>query len=74
VHSKLSFVSCRGEEYTSGPYKEWDVDLESSDLDLSLVALNIVETRNVSSIPWATAKYASFSIFVDEDEEKMDMY
>jgi hypothetical protein len=29
VHSNLRLVSRRGEEYTSGPHKDWDVDLES---------------------------------------------
>ena len=30
-----------GEEYTSGPHKEWDVDAENPDLDISLVTLHI---------------------------------
>jgi hypothetical protein len=35
-------VSRKGEEYTSGPHKEWDVDAENPDLELSLVALDIL--------------------------------
>lgn len=33
VHSYLHHVSHRGEEYISGPYQEWDWDLESPDLN-----------------------------------------
>ena len=32
VHSNLRLVSRRGEEYTSGPHKEWDVDAEKPEL------------------------------------------
>ena len=41
MHSNVHLASRRGLEYNSGIYKEWDVDLGSLDLDLSLVALNI---------------------------------
>jgi hypothetical protein len=43
VHSNLRLASRRGPEYNSGPSKEWDVDAENPDLDLSLAALNIEE-------------------------------
>ena len=41
MHSNLRLVSRRGEEYTSGPHKEWDVEAENPDLELSLAALDI---------------------------------
>lgn len=41
VHSNLHLKSRKGPEYNSGPSKEWYVDAESPDLDLSLAALNI---------------------------------
>eukprot|EP00253_Pinus_taeda_P001938 PITA_01938 len=41
VHSNLCLTSRRGPEYNNGPSKEWDVDAESPNLDLSLAALNI---------------------------------
>ena len=77
VHSNLHLVSCRGEEYTSGPHKEWDVEVENQDLDLSLVAIDInVGTSGAngsgigSSTPRATVVgQASCSIFDDVDEE-----
>ena len=79
VHSNLRLVSRRGEEYTSGPHKEWDVEAENPDLDLSLAALDInVGTSGASrseigsSTPRATAVgQASCSIFDDVDEEYM---
>ena len=79
VHSNLRLVSRRGEEYTSGPHKEWDVEEENPDLDLSLVALDInVGTSGASgsgigsSTPRTTAVgQASCSIFDDVDEEYM---
>eukprot|EP00253_Pinus_taeda_P004516 PITA_04516 len=35
VHSNLHLASRRGPKYSSGPSKEWDVDAENPDLDLS---------------------------------------
>ena len=41
VHSNLRLASRRGSEYSNGPSKEWDVEPESFDLEMSLAALNI---------------------------------
>eukprot|EP00253_Pinus_taeda_P005580 PITA_05580 len=50
VHSNLRLVSRRGEEYTSGPHKGWDVDVECPDLELSFFALNIYASGDASAI------------------------
>ena len=79
MHSNLRLVSRRGEEYTSGPHKEWDVEVENPNLDLSLDALDInVGTSGASrsgigsSTPRSTAVgHTSCSIFDDVDEEYM---
>ena len=76
VHSNLHLVSCRGEEQTSGPHKEWDVEVENLDLDPSLVALDInVGTSGASrtgigsSTPRSTVVgQTSCSIFYDVEE------
>jgi hypothetical protein len=57
-------VSCRGEEYKSGPPKDWDVDLEIRDSNLSLAALSISE--NASSIPQSTGFCSAFCDEFDE--------
>jgi hypothetical protein len=75
-------MSCKGEEYTSGPHKEWDVDAENPELELCLVALDIVDDASGSGIQVASsshrgsssAEHASCSIFDDEDEDQYDMY
>ena len=72
VHSNLRLASRRGPEYNSGPSKEWDVDAENPDLDLSLAALNIEEDSgsgigaSSSSAPPSTVEHSAASIF-DED-------
>ena len=75
VHSNLRLASCRGPEYSSGSSKEWDVDPESSDLDISLAALNIEEPRSgvgqSSSSQQSTIGRASCSIFQDEYEDEL---
>jgi hypothetical protein len=48
VHSNLHLVSRKGEEYTSGHHKEWDVDAKNPNLELSLVALDIVDDASGS--------------------------
>jgi hypothetical protein len=81
VHSNLRLVSRKGEEYTSGPHKEWDVDAENPDLELSLAALDIVDDASGSGIQVASSshrgststEHASCSIFDDEDEDRYDM-
>jgi hypothetical protein len=80
VHSNLRLVSRKGEEYTSGPHKEWDVDVENPDLELSLVALDIVDDASGSGIQVASSshrgsssvEHASCSIFYDEDVNQYD--
>jgi hypothetical protein len=82
VHSNLCLVSRKGEEHTSGPHKEWDVDAESPDLGLSLATLDIVDDASGSGIQVvsfshrgsSSAEHASCSIFDDEDEDQYDMY
>jgi hypothetical protein len=79
VHSNLRRVSRKGEEYTSGPHKEWDVDAENPDLELSLAAFDIVDDASGSGIASSShrgsssAEHASCSIFDDEDEDWYDM-
>ena len=41
MHSNLRLVSRRGAEYVNGPHKDWDVDEECLDLDLSLATLDV---------------------------------
>ena len=55
MHSNLCLVSHKGEEYTSGPHKEWDVDAENPDLELSLSALDIVDDASGSEIQVASS-------------------
>jgi hypothetical protein len=78
VHSNLHFASRRGLEYSSGPSKEWDVDPECPDLDISLAALNLEEPRsgigNTSTNPHSIVERASCSIFHDEYEDEDDDY
>jgi hypothetical protein len=57
VHSNLFLVSRKGEEYTSGPHKEWDVDAENPDLELSLSALDIVDDASGSGIQVASSSH-----------------
>ena len=79
MHSNLRLVSHKGEEYTSDPHKEWDVEAENPDLELSLAALDInVGTSGASgsgigsSTPRSTSVgQASCSIFYDADEDYM---
>jgi hypothetical protein len=74
-------VSRKGEEYTIGPHKGWDVDVENRDLELSLSALDIVDDASGSGIQVASSshrgsssiEHAYCSIFDDEDEDQYDM-
>ena len=72
VHSNLRLALRKAPEYTSGQCKEWDVDLETGDLDLSLAALHIEEPRsgvgNTSSTPHSAVEHLSTSIFEDEED------
>ena len=43
VHSNLHLASRKGPKYNSGPSKEWDVDLECLDLEISFASLNVNE-------------------------------
>ena len=77
VHSNLRLVSHKGEEYTSGPHKDWDVDAENPDLDISLATLDIEDGGGGSGSGGASSskqfsssiEQASYSIFEDDDEE-----
>jgi hypothetical protein len=57
VHSNLHLVSRKGEEYTSRPHKEWDVDAESLDLELSLATLDIGDDASGSGIQIASSSH-----------------
>jgi hypothetical protein len=69
VHSNLRLVFRKGEEYTSGPHKEWDVDAKNPELELSLaddasgsgIQIAFSSHRGSSSV-----EHASCSIFDDE--------
>ena len=81
VHSNLRLVSHKGEEYTSGSHKEWDVDAKIPDLELSFATLDIADDASRSGIQIASsshrasssAEHASCSIFDDGDEDQYDM-
>ena len=70
VHSNFHLASHRGPEYNNGPSKEWDVDPESPDLDLSLATLNLEVQPgsgigpSSSSAPPSTIEHGSTSIFM----------
>ena len=74
VHSNLLLASRRDPKYSSGPSKEWDVELESSNLEMSLAALNIEEPISgvgpSSSTQQSTIGRASCSIFQGEYEDE----
>ena len=82
VHSNLRLVSRRGAEYVNGPHKDWDVDAECPDLDLSLAALDVGDDAITSGTGTASssralpsfAERASCSIFDDEDEDQYGIY
>ena len=77
VHSDLCLASSRGPEYNSGPSKEWNVDAESPNLDVSFATVNIeVQPRSgigpsSSLAPPSTVEHVSASIF-DEDYDEED--
>ena len=70
-----SNLSTEGPKYSSGHCANWDVKPESTDLGLSLTALNIEEPRsgigNTSSTLHSIVERASCSIF-EEDYENED--
>ena len=76
VHSNLRLVSRKGEEYTSGRHKDWDVDAENPDMDISLSTLNIEDSGGGSGGASSSKQFpssieqASYSIFEDDDEEE----
>ena len=82
VHLNLCLVFRRGAEYVKGPHKDWDVDAECPDLDLSLAALDVGDDSITSGTGIASssrplsssAEKASCSIFYDEDEDQYGMY
>lgn len=70
MHPNLLLVSCLGEEYTSGVRKDWDVEAEYQNLELSFATLDIggdaTGSRVASSInPQSSfVEQTSCSIFV----------
>ena len=77
VHSNFRLASCTNPEYSNGPSKEWDVDPESPDLKLSLVALNIDDRKprngigqSSSSAPPSTIEHASAVIFYEDYDDE----
>ena len=78
VHSNLHLASQRGPKYSSEPSKDWDVEPESPDLDLSLAALNLDEPRSgigiSSSNPQSSVERASCSIFEEKYDDQDDDY
>eukprot|EP00253_Pinus_taeda_P034431 PITA_34431 len=77
LHYNLHFASRRGPEYNSGSPKEWDVNAESPNLDLSLASLNIEVQPgsgiglSSSSTPPSIVEHGSTSTF-DEDYHDED--
>ena len=68
--------STQDAEYSSGACVDWDVEPESSDLGLSLAALNIEEPRsgigNTSSTLHSDVEHVSCSIFEEDYEYEND--
>ena len=70
VHSNLHLVSRRGPKYGNGPSKEWDVDPENPDLDLSLAALNIEDQDHRSGTSQTSSSVTpSTAAIFDEDSD-----
>ena len=69
-------------EYVNGAHKDWDVDAECPDLDLSLAALDVGDDAIASGTGIASSsrplpisvERASCSIFDDKDEDQYGMY
>lgn len=60
AHLNLRFVSCRGEEYTSRPHKDWDVEAKCRDLVLSLA------TPDISGDASGTRSTSGVTYFVEQ--------
>lgn len=54
MHSTLHLVSLRGEEYTTEPHRDWDVDAECLDLELSFAALDIGSDASESGVAFSS--------------------
>ena len=68
MNSNLFLASHNGPEYNSGPSKEWDVDPECLDLEISFASLNAnEEPRSGIGLPSSNTRTeiqrASCSIF-----------
>ena len=76
VHSNLRLASCKRPKYSNGHCKDWHVEPESTDLDLSFAPLNIEELRsgigNISSTLHYLVEHASYSIFEEDYEDEDD--
>ena len=81
VHSNLRLASHKGPEYNSGNSKEWDVDPECLDLEISFTFLNVnEEPRSGIGLPSSTTpsetQHASCSKFQEDydDEAELEDY
>ena len=81
VHSNLRLASHKGLEYNSGPSKEWDVDPECPDLEISFASLDVnEEPRSGIGLPYSNTRtetrHASCSIFEEDydDEAEVEDY
>jgi len=78
MHSNLCLVSRRGEEYATGLHKEWDVDAECRDLELSLGSLDIGDQQLEVELPLlpihALVLLNMHLVRNDEDDDQYDIY
>ena len=78
MHPNTRFASSKGKKYNTGPYRYWNVDTKSYDLDIPLAALNLEEPRNgignSSYTPQSTTEHVSCSFFYDEDKVEDNDY
>ena len=74
--SDLSTQGPKYSKYSSGPCADWDVELEVTDLGLSLATLVIEEPRsgigNTSSTLHFVVEHVSCSIFKEDYEDEDD--
>ena len=78
MHSNLRLASRKGPEYNSGPSKEWDVDIECPDLEISFASLNVnEEPRSRIGLPSCNTRTetqrASCSIFEEDNDDEVEL-
>ena len=78
MHSNLHLGSRKGPEYNSGPSKEWDVDPECLDLEISFASLNAnEEPRCGIGLPSSNTRIetqcASCSIFEEDYDDEAEL-